>query len=297
MKNRKQMKMDIKKNYYLYLFILPTLLYLLIFQVYPLINSVYTSFTNLSLIKPGSGKFVAFANYIKLLTNDVNFWPIVRNTVVCVFGSTILQYLFAIPAALCLNHRFKGRSVVRGLMMVPWVTPVIIMGLIWKWIYDGDYGLLNYVLNTHTVWLGDKSTVWFALLLTSLWKGLPYATLMFLAGLQSIPGELYEAAYVDGCNAWNRFRYVTMPMLRPVILVTALTSIVQSWTKFEVIWVLTAGGPGYTTSILPTYIYSKSFVSYDMGAGSAVSVISMVMMLIFVVIYLKVYNRNQEGVN
>ena len=120
---------------------------------------------------------------------------------------------------------------------------------------------------------------------------------MFLAGLQSIPGELYEAAYVDGCNAWNRFRYVTMPMLRPVILVTALTSIVQSWTKFEVIWVLTAGGPGYTTSILPTYIYSKSFVSYDMGAGSAVSVISMVMMLIFVVIYLKVYNRNQEGVN
>ena len=294
MNRRKQLKMDVRKNYYLYLFMLPTLLYLVLFLVYPIINSIYTSFTDLSLIKPGSGKFVGFANYIKLLTSDGNFWPIMRNTLIWVFGSTILQYLFAIPAALCLNQRFKGRSVVRGLMMVPWVTPVIIMGLIWKWIYDGDYGLLNYVLNTNLVWLGDKNTVWFALLATSLWKGLPYATLMFLAGLQSVPGELYEASYVDGCNAWNRFRHITMPMLTPVILATALTSIVQTWTKFEVIWVLTAGGPGYTTSILPTYIYSKSFVMYDMGAGSAVSVIAMICMMVFVVVYLKVYNRNQE---
>ena len=195
-----------------------------------------------------------------------------------------------------MNRKFPGRPLVRGLMMVPWVTPVIIMGLIWRWIYDGDYGLLNYVLNTNYVWLGDKSVVWFSLLLTSLWKGLPYATLMFLAGLQSIPADLYEAAYVDGCNKWKQFLNITMPMLSPVILVTALTSIVQSWTKFEVIWVLTAGGPGYTTSILPTYIYSKSFKDFQMGVGSAVSVISMLLMMVFVVMYLHVYNKNSEKV-
>ena len=295
-KNR-QLGQEVRKNYYLYLFLVPTMVYLLVFQVYPIFNSIYTSFTDLVLIKPNSGKLVGFKNYIKLLTGDKNFWPIVGNTVIWVFGSTVLQYLFAIPASLCLNQKFRGRSVLRGLMMVPWVTPVIIMGLIWRWIYDGDYGLLNYILGTHTVWLGNPSTVWYALLTTSLWKGLPYATLMFLAGLQGIPAELYEAAYVDGCNAWNRFTKITMPLLMPVILVTALTSIVQSWTKFEVIWVLTAGGPGYTTSILPTYIYSKSFVMYDMGQGSAVSVLAMLCMLIFVVAYLKIYNRSAEGVN
>lgn len=295
MSNRKYLALEIKRNYHLYIFLLPTLLYLAAFLVYPIFSSIYTSFTDLSLIKPGSGKLIGLANYVKLFTNDTNFWPLFKNTLVWVFGSTVLQYVFAIPASLCLNQKFRGRSITRGLMMVPWVTPTVIMGLIWKWIYDGDYGLLNYVLGTDFVWLGDNATVWGALLVVSLWKGLPYATLMFLAGLQSIPGELYEAAYVDGCNAWQRFRYVTIPLLMPIILVTALTSIVQSWTKFEVIWVLTAGGPGYTTAILPTYIYTKSFVLYDMGIGSAVSVISMLFMLIFIVAYMKVYNRNTEG--
>ena len=208
----------------------------------------------------------------------------------------MLQYFFAIPASLLLNRKFPGRPVVRGLMMVPWVTPVIIMGLIWRWIYDGDYGLLNYVLGTSYIWLGDKTVVWQALLLVSLWKGLPYATLMFLAGLQGIPADLYEAAYVDGAGKLKQFWYVTLPMLMPVILVTALTSIVQSWTKFEVIWVLTSGGPGYTTSILPTYIYSKSFRDFQMGMGSAVSVIAMLIMMVFVLVYLRIYNKSSEKV-
>lgn len=285
---------NIKKNYFLYLMIFPTVLYLLIFQIYPIFDSVRTSFTDLSFLKPGSGKFVGLKNYIGFF-NDSNFSLLLINSFIWVLGSTILQYVAAIPASLLLNQKFRGRSVWRGLMMVPWVTPVIIMGMIWKWIYDGDYGLLNYVLGTDTVWLANQSTVWPALLLTSMWKGLPYATLMFLAGLQGVPVDLYEAAYVDGCGAFKRFRYITVPMLKPVILVTALTSIVQSWTKFEVIWVLTAGGPGYATSILPTYIYTKSFVMYDMGGGSAVSVIAMLIMMVFIMIYLKVYNKRSEG--
>ena len=175
-------------------------------------------------------------------------------------------------------------------------VPIGGMGMIWRWIYDGDYGLLNYVLGTHTIWLGERGVVWPALLFVSLWKGLPYATLMFLAGLQGIPGDLYEAAYVDGCGKWKQFINITLPMLSPVILVTALTSIVQSWTKFEVIWVLTGGGPGYATSILPTYIYSKSFKDFQMGMGSTVSVVAMLVMMVFVVLYLRVYNKSAEKV-
>lgn len=279
---------------YAWIFLAPTLIYLLIFQVYPIFYSIYTSFTDLALLKANSGKFVGLKNFVKLLTNDSNFWPIVGNSLLWVFGSIFLQYLFAIPASLVLNQKYRGRAVVRGLMMVPWVTPVVIMGLIWRWIYDGDYGLLNYLLGTNIVWLGDRDYVWFSLLTTSLWKGLPYATLMFLAGLQSIPVDLYEAAYVDGCGGCKRFFYITIPMLMPILMVTALSSIVQSWTKFEVIWVMTAGGPGYTTSILPTYIYSKSFKDFQMGLGSAVSVLAMVFMMVFVVVYLHIYDKSAE---
>lgn len=297
MQNRQRMLWrSVGQSGYIYLFLLPTLLFLLLFQIYPILNSVYTSFTDLSMIKANSGKFVGLKNYVKLFTSDSNFWPILGNSLMWVFGSTVLQYLVAIPASLLLNQKFHGRPLVRGLMMVPWVTPVIIMGLIWRWIYDGDYGLLNYVLGTKTIWLGERGVVWFALLFVSLWKGLPYATLMFLAGLQGIPADLYEAAYVDGCGKWKQFINITLPMLSPVILVTALTSIVQSWTKFEVIWVLTGGGPGYATSILPTYIFSKSFKDFQMGMGSTVSVVAMLLMMIFVVLYLRVYNKSAEKV-
>lgn len=275
------------KNYWAYIFILPTLLYLLVFQAYPLFESIRLSFTNLSLLRPGSGKYIGFTNYRRLLCSDSNFWKIVANTVLWVFGSTVLQYAIALPTALLLDQKLAGRSLWRGLLMVPWVTPTVIMGLIWKWIYDGDYGLLNYYLGTHTVWLGNPDTVWLSLLFSSMWKGFPYATIMVLAGLQGIPKDLHEAAYVDGCGAFQRFTKITLPLLAPVLFISCLVSVVISWTKFELIWVLTGGGPGYTTSVLPTYVYTKSFIFFDMGLGSAVAVVSMVFMLLFVIVYLR----------
>jgi multiple sugar transport system permease protein len=278
-----------RKDYWAYAFIMPTLLYLLVFQAYPLFESVRLSFTNLSLIKPGSGKYIGLANYRRLLVDDSNFWKIVANSALWVFGSTILQYAVALPTAMLLDQKLVGRSLWRGLLMVPWVTPTVIMGLIWKWIYDGDYGLLNYYLGTHTVWLGDTNTVWPALLLSSMWKGFPYATIMVLAGLQGVPKDLYEAAYVDGCGGFMRFLKITLPLLAPILLISSLVSVVISWTKFELIWVLTGGGPGYTTSVLPTYVYTKSFVFFDMGLGSAVATVSMLFMLIFVIAYLRLF--------
>ncbi|MHB8277074.1 MAG: carbohydrate ABC transporter permease [Candidatus Humimicrobiaceae bacterium] len=278
-----------KKYSFAFIFILPTILYLLIFQIYPLFESVRLSFTDLSFIRPGSGKYIGLTNYINLLTNDKDFWKIISNSFIWVFGSTFLQYTFAIPAAMILNQKLIARPVWRGFMMVPWVIPTVVMALIWKWIYDGDYGLLNYYLHSHITWLGNDQTVWPALLLASTWKGLPFATLMLLAGLQGIPKDLYEAAEVDGCNKFREFIYIMIPMLAPVLFVSALISIVQSWTKFEVVYLLTGGGPGYTTSVLPTYIYTKSMVFFEMGEGSAVATISMLFMLIFVLIYLKLF--------
>jgi multiple sugar transport system permease protein len=271
-----------------YLLILPTLAYLAVFQLYPLFESIRLSFTDLSFIKPRSGGFVGFQNYRQLLFDDPNFWRIVGNTFVWVIASTFFQYLLAIPAAVILNQKLRLRSLWRGLMMIPWVTPVVIMGLIWKWIYDGDYGLLNYYLNLDVVWLGNSLTVWPAILLASIWKGLPYATIMVLAGLQGVPETLLEAAYIDGCSKTKAFFKVTIPSIMPILAVSTMISTVLTWTKFEMIWVLTAGGPGYTTSILPTYIYTKAFRNFEIGSGSAVAVISMVAMLIFVIAYFAV---------
>jgi len=279
------------KNKVPYLFLLPTVLYLIIFQLYPLLESLRLSFTNLSLLIPGSGKFVWLDNYKKLLVQDKDFWNILFNTFFWVIASTVLQYLLSIPAALVLNQKLKLRPLWRGLTMVPWVTPTVIMGLIWKWMYDGDYGLINYYLNTHISWLGSEWTVWPSLLLSSTWKGLPYAIIMVLAGLQGIPGSLYEAAYIDGSSDFQAFRKITMPMLKPVLMVSVMISIVMTWTKFEMIWVLTAGGPGVKTSILPTYIYTKAFQYFDFGEGSAVAVLAMIMMLIFIMIYVKAVKK------
>lgn len=280
-----------EKNKVPYLFLLPTILYLIIFQLYPLLESLRLSFTNLSLLIPGSGKFVWLDNYKKLLFQDKDFWGILFNTFIWVILSTVLQYLISIPAALVLNQKVKLRPLWRGLTMVPWVTPTVIMGLIWKWMYDGDYGLINYYLNTHISWLGNSLTVWPSLLLASTWKGLPYAIIMILAGLQGIPSSLYEAAYIDGSSDFQAFRKITMPMLKPVLMVSVMISIVMTWTKFEMIWVLTAGGPGVKTSILPTYIYTKAFQYFDFGEGSAVAVLAMIMMMIFIMLYVKVVKK------
>lgn len=277
-----------------YLLIMPTLLYLLIFQLYPLMESIRLSFTDLSFLRPNSGGYVGLQNYHTLLTADPVFWKIFVNSLIWVLGSTVLQFMVAIPVALVLNAKLPFRPLWRGLLMVPWVTPMVVMGLIWKWIYDGDYGLLNYYLNTKIVWLGNQSTVWPALLFSSMWKGFPYVTLMLLAGLQGISGELYEAAYVDGCNGLKRFFHITIPLLMPVIFVTGLICIVVSWTKFEMIWVLTAGGPGYATSVLPTYIYTNAFQFFNLGMGSAVAVISTLFVLVIVALYLRMFETDEK---
>lgn len=293
-KAKRTSRFVLKQNYFFYLMILPTLLYLLIFQIYPIIDTIRISFTDWILIDQNSGRYVGFQNFQKLFTQDVNFWPLFRNSVLWVLGSTVLQYLFAVPISVLLNQKMHGRGLWRGLMMVPWVTPMVIAGMIWRFIFEGNHGLLNQILGTNIVWLGDANTVWGCLLLVSTWKGIPYATLMFLAGLQGIPGDLYEAAYVDGAGPVRRFFYITLPLLSPVIMVTALTSMVATWTKFETIWVLTSGGPGYTTSILPVYIYMKAFRSFEMGLGSAIAVVAMLVMTIFIIIYLKFYRKYTE---
>ncbi|WP_409342308.1 carbohydrate ABC transporter permease [Paenibacillus sp. MBLB4367] len=281
-----------------YLLLSPVVLYIVIFQFYPLFETIRLSFFDYSLLQGKGMTFAGLGNYKELLTADGHFWSIFRNSLLWVFGSMILQFLLAVPAAMILNRKLRLRGLWRGLLMVPWVSPVVIVGIVWKWIYDGQYGLMNeylkllHVLQDNIVWLGDAFWVWPALLLTSTWKGFPYITLMMLSGLQGISGEMKEAAHIDGATAWQRFRFVTLPLLKPIMYVTGMVSIIGSWTKFEMIWALTNGGPGYATSILPTYLYTHAFVYLDLGKGAAVGTLSMLIVLAIIAVYAGLFGKD-----
>lgn len=283
-----------------YLLLAPAVIYLVAFQFYPLFETIRLSMYDYSLIANKGMTFIGLDNYKMLLTEDDKFWKIMWNSVVWVLGSTLFQFAVAIPAALILSAKLRSRGVWRGLMMVPWVAPVVIIGIVWKWIYDGHNGLANYYLSAlniiqeNIVWLGDEFWVWPALLLTSVWKGFPYIALMLLSGLTGISKEMIEAAHVDGATAWQRFTRITLPLLKPIMYVTGLVAIVSSWTKFEMIWALTNGGPGFETSILPTYVYTNAFVYYDLGKGSAIATLSMVFVLVIVGIYAKLFGKEND---
>lgn len=290
----------VKKYGFGYMLLAPVVLYVAVFQFYPLFETVRLSFFDYSLVSGKGMSFNGLGNYRELIAADTHFWRIFNNSLVWVFGSTLLQFLIAIPAALILFGKLRGRGLWRGLMMVPWVSPVVVIGIVWKWIYDGNYGLLNHYLKTWgiiqegIIWLGQEKWVWPALLLTSAWKGFPYIALMLLSGLTGISKEMMEAAYVDGATAWQRFIRITLPLLKPIMYVTGMVSIVASWTKFEMIWALTGGGPGYATSILPTYLYTNTFVYFDLGKGSAIASLSMILVLIIVGLYAKAFGRNMD---
>lgn len=265
----------------------PVLIFLLFAQFYPLIETVRLGFTNDRATAPGQTDWVAFENYRRLLLDDPKFWGIFRNSLLWVLGSVLLQLVLGVLAALVLNLPLRFRALWRGLLMVPWVTPVVVVAIIWRWLFQGgESGLINHylgqvgIIDDPIVFLASDVWVWPVLLLASTWKGLPFAALLILASLQSMPKEIHESASIDGANAVQRFWHVTLPHLRPTLFVTGVTSLVTTWFKFEIIWALTNGGPGFATSILPTYVYTFAFQRFEFGVAGAVATIAMVVVLV-----------------
>ena len=263
----------------------PVLLVLAVLQFYPFLDTIRLGFTD-SSATPGTGSFIGLKNFRFLTTDDPHFWLIVRNSFVWVIASVILQLVIGTLSALVLNMNLRFRYLWRGLLMVPWVTPTVVVGLIWRWIFEGSQGgLANYTLETlgviddPIVYLASNFWVWPVLLLASTWKGVPFVALLVLASLQGVSDDLHEAAKVDGANRWQRFWAVTIPHLRPTLFAVGMISLVTTWFKFELIWALTKGGPGYATSILPTYVYTWAFERFKYGTAGAVATLAMIIIL------------------
>lgn len=275
----------------------PALITLLVVLLYPMITGLYLSFHQYKLTRPvDKMPFVGLANYLALFKDQVFFISLTK-TFYWVLFSVGFQGLLGLVVAIVLNQDFKGRALVRGIVLVPWVMPTVVAGLIWSWIFDGSYGVLNDILmrlsliKENIAWLGTRQLALPVVIATNIWKGYPFFAISLLAGLQVIPQELYEAAEIDGANAWHRFTYITFPHIQNVLVITSMLRIIWTTNTTDLIFVMTKGGPGYSTHVLALYSYLTAWGKLDFGYSSAIAITLLVVMLIIISIYFKMLGR------
>ena len=273
-----------------YLLIAPAIIALLVFVVVPVLFSLYLSLTNAELLRFDQREFIGFDNYERLLARNV-FWTSLSNTLVYTAGSVILSFGAGLFTALLLNQNFRFRGLARTMISIPWAVPWLVTTTIWYVMFNPQMGPINEVLKelgliqTGIPWLYQNSTAMIAIVIVTAWRIFPTATLLILAGLQSIAPDLYEAAKVDGANAWQRFRHVTMPSLRSVNLVVIVLLTITAFKLFTVAWTLTQGGPGTATTVISVYTYQEAFMSNRIGRASALATVSVLVSSVLVVVY------------
>jgi len=238
----------------------------------------------------GVSRFVGFENY-RFLLEDGRFWSASAHTGYFVLFSVTLELALGLGIALLLRQRFPGRGVACALVLLPWAVPSVVAARFWEWIFNSDYGVLNYLLGTSVNWLGDPRWALPAAILADVWKTTPFVALLLLAGLQVIPEELYRAARIDGANSLQAFRRITLPLLMPVILLVLLFRTMDAARIFDLIFVLTGGGPANRTETLVVYAYKLLYRTLQFGYGSAVAVTTFLFILALSLAYLRIFRR------
>lgn len=278
MKNMKKLRVNLGG----YCFIFPALVTMVVLIVYPLLYGVYISFFDTNLVNRWD--IVGIANYKNILSN-VDFYKTILLTLK--FSALVVggHFLLGFILAHALNRKIKGIAIFRGILLLPWLFPEAVIALIFKWIFNPLYGLLNHTLFSIGLiqepisWLGTKEYAFFMLVIVCIWKGYPMVMTMILAGLQNIPVDYYEAARVDGSTRWQEFRYITLPSLKPVLSVTLVLDTVWWFKHYTMAWVLTNGGPGRETSLISIDIYKTAFEFFDFGKAAAMSVVVFIVCL------------------
>ncbi len=274
---------DIVRHRTDYLWVAPALLVMVLVIGYPFAYTIDLSFYDTPPSSP-NWYFNGVNNYAQILT-DPNFWAITVNTLYWAVGSTVLAFLIGLGAALVIQREFIGRSLVRGLLMIPYVISYVAAAYVWRWLYHSDYGLISgvlyesYLIDSPINFLDSTSMVMPSLIVANVWKEFPFAMIMLLAGLQTVPQQLLNAARVDGANAWNRFWHVTVPTLRGVIIITSILLFVANLNSFVLVWIMTGGGPANASQIWITQVYTLAFQSLQYGRASSYSVILFIVML------------------
>lgn len=288
----------LRRNSRAYLLIAPAAIFLLSVVGYPIIETFRLSLYESPADSPVE-TYVGFQHYVEILTSDIFtqlLWQTGRWVIVGVAGKTLLGLLIAVH----LKGDIKGRKFFRTAFLIPWGIPYAISAVVFRWIEHPQYGYLNAVLielgliDQGIGILGNPEIAWIGVIVADIWIGTPFMAIIFLAGLQSIPQELYEAAAIDGAERWQQFRYITLPQLKSVILIATLLSTIWTFVSFDTIWTMTGGGPINTTSTLVIWIYQVGLENGNLGRGAAFSVIGFLFLLVFAVVYLRVYTRGGE---
>jgi multiple sugar transport system permease protein len=283
------------------LFLLPALAYMVAFFGYPVVKNVVMGFQHYTTTTfyTGQAPWVGLANYRTVISSSV-FDKALLNTALFTVGSIAGQFLIGLAIALFFRRRFPLNGVLRSLLLLPWLVPLIVSSAVWRWILDQDNGVLNRFLGAlHLVqdrpgWLTSTSLALFAVIVVNIWIGIPFNVAILYGGLQDIPEELYEAAALDGATGWRAFRYVTWPLLRPVVSVVLVLGVVYTVKVLDVILGLTNGGPANATQTIASQSYQLSFQQFDFGQGAALGNILIVISLVFAVLYLRANHRAVE---
>lgn len=273
------------ENRFAYLVNTPMIVYLGCVLVFPMLWGFYMSFTNKTIGNPAA--FVRVQNYVKLI-GDPEYRRAILNTVFFTAISIALKTVFGMMMALALNQNFKGRNIVRALLMIPWTLPNIVVVYNWRWIFNSTGGIANYILkslhiiDSNVIWFGSAGLAMLTIIVANVWRGTPFFGVSILAKLQTIPKDYYEAAEIDGAGLLQKFRYITLPEVKDVTILSALMSTIWTINEFETVWLLTGGGPNGTTEVMNVYSYKTAMRSGMLGRGIAVAVLAMPILMLLI---------------
>ena len=284
-----------------YLFVLPALLYISLTMIYPVLSNLRMSLydVNVSTFLANDAPFIGLKNYATVAA-DPAFRKALSLSLLFTIGSLLFQFTTGFGLALFFNRPFPGNGLLRALLLLGWMLPTVVSGSIFRWMLDGSFGVLNFLLQSlgllHDTrfWLTDPQTALLGTILANIWVGIPFNMVLLLPGLQSISPSLYEAASIDGASGWQSFRFITLPLMRPVSLSVLLLGIIYTFKVFDIVYIMTGGGPVDATTVLPIYVFNLSFRFFRFGEGAATAIMLLLTLTVVAVAYLWL-SRQEEA--
>jgi multiple sugar transport system permease protein len=279
-----------------WLLLLPGVLFLLAFVAYPFFYGIFLSLEERRVAQPGT--FVGFANFVTLWHDPV-FWQVTQNTFIYTTVTTLMKMVGGLAMALVMNQTFRGRNLARAFLLLPFIVPTVLSTVAWMWMLDPTFSVVNWLLVHAGIitqgisWLGNSSLALVSVMMVNTWRGLPFYGITLLAGLQTISPDLYEAAAIDGAGAIQRFRYMTLPILKPVLIIVTMFSVIFTFSDFQLVYVLTGGGPANATNLFAIYAFNVAMAAGQLGLGAAIA-LSMLPPLGLMIVALTLYLRRQE---
>lgn len=300
-RKQKRAGLELKKNWPGYLLLAPAVAAVLTLSIYPLFRGIYLSFVNYNLVRPKDSIFNTFAgleNYKNIFANKI-FLQSIGNTVKWTLVNLVIQLVAAMLLALALNMKLKGRSVYRTLILVPWAVPHAIAAMTFTFLYNANVGIINILavklgaITESISWLGNIGSAFWCVVLVAIWKGIPFQMIFILAALKGIPGDVYESAEIDGASRFQCFWRITLPIIKEPLAIATILNLIGIVSCFNTIWLMTGGGPLYSTEILYTFAYREAFINHNFGTAAAASVILFIFMAVFSGIYLRMVSEKE----